>query len=130
MTAERIEDTRYDYDGLGRLAKVSVVERNNVPLSVAEQTRYRYDLLGNLNSQTQPNGIVTEYVYDSLNRLDLMTHSKPDDTLLAEFDYTVRADGKTEERDWTPSGSNLTPYQQQFDLGVRRNGPADRGDIR
>ena len=48
-------------------------------------------------------GVLTDYQYDALNRLDLMRNYVDDgdnvyelagDTLLSEFDYTARADGK------------------------------------
>jgi len=58
--------------------------------------------LGNLDRTDLPNGVIEDYVYDDLNRLDVLTHYAPDATpedlsdndKLAEFDYTVRADGK------------------------------------
>ena len=45
--ADPVTDTLYTYDELGRLATVSVVERNDVTLSTPETTRYEYDLVGN-----------------------------------------------------------------------------------
>jgi hypothetical protein len=92
----------YTYDALGRLQTVS--EDLN-PASTADQplnTLYGYDLVGNLRRTDLPNGIITENRFDELNRLDVMTHYAPDVTpadladnpKLAEFDYSVRADGK------------------------------------
>ncbi len=54
---------------------------------------------------TRPNGVIEDYEYDSLNRLDTLTTFVDDgtpngtydpgsDTLIASFDYTLRADGK------------------------------------
>jgi RHS repeat-associated protein len=97
-----VNDTHYGYDGLSRLATVEVRERNNQPLAVPEVTAYQYDLLGNLDLQRQANGVVVDYVYDNMNRLDKLTHFAPDGTpndlsdnaKVAAFDYTVRDDGR------------------------------------
>lgn len=97
--------TSYTYDALGRLK--SVVEDLD-PLSTLDaqlSTQYFYDLLGNLDLTLLPNNVAEDYVYDSLNRLDVLTHYRTDGTTadlanlsdndkLAEFDYEVRDDGK------------------------------------
>ena len=49
-----------------------------------------------------PNGVIEDYTYDSMNRLDKLTQYGPDGTAndlsnnpkIAEYDYTVRADGR------------------------------------
>jgi RHS repeat-associated protein/fibro-slime domain-containing protein len=100
---DAITDTQYTYDELGRLKTVEVHERNNVAVSPAEVTAYRYDKLGNLDQVENPGNVIADYDYDSLNRLTLLRHFADDgddvyepliDTLLAEYDYTVRPDGK------------------------------------
>jgi len=79
------------------------VERNGV--TVNDTTDYAYRDDGVLDTITLPNGVVTDYVYDSLGRIDTLTHYAPEDgtgdpdsfldnAVLAAFDYTVRADGK------------------------------------
>ena len=50
--------------------------------------------IGNLDKVHLPNGITSDYDYDAMDRLDLLTHLKPDGTKLATFKYTLRADGK------------------------------------
>jgi YD repeat-containing protein len=95
-------DWTYTYDTWGRLATVSTVERNDVVLTTPEVTTYSYDLLGNLQRVDQSNGVIAVYEYDTLNRLDILTHYAPDadpedlsnNDKLYEFDYTVRADGR------------------------------------
>ncbi|MEZ6048649.1 MAG: putative Ig domain-containing protein [Planctomycetaceae bacterium] len=95
-------DFQYTYDGWGRLQTVEVHEQNDTVLASPEITTYTYDLLGNLVLVYQPNGTVTEYTYDELYRLDKVTHyygdvtpgDLSDNQKLAEYDYTVRADGK------------------------------------
>ena len=102
QTANITNDFRYAYDALGRLASVSVYERNDVPLSQPDVTSNRYDLQGNLDLEFEANGVITDYAYDTLSRLDVLTHYAPDATpndlsdnaKLTSFDYTVRADGR------------------------------------
>ncbi len=55
----------YTYDSQNRL---STVVDNNLPTG-ANTTTYLYDLVGNIASVTEPNGVVTRYSYNSLNRL-------------------------------------------------------------
>tara|TARA_E500000305_G_scaffold36763_3_gene28012 strand:+ start:86 stop:17857 length:17772 start_codon:yes stop_codon:yes gene_type:complete len=99
--SDPITDTLYTYDVLGRLETVSVVERNDEVLATPETTTYAYDLVGNLDQTILPDGVITDYAYDDLNRLDTLTHYLEDDTPedLSDNDkivleYEVRADGK------------------------------------
>ena len=109
-TADPVNDTLYNYDELGRLETVTAVERNNQAVDSDDaaagdqpaETRYEYDLLGNLDEEYEANGTIADYEYDSLNRLTSLVHygkdATPDDLtdnpVIASFDYTVRADGK------------------------------------
>ncbi|MEK7855492.1 MAG: hypothetical protein AAB288_05335 [Acidobacteriota bacterium] len=123
-TASPISDYRYAYDALGRLATVEARERNGISLPTAETTNYQYDLVGNLDLQRQANGTIVDYLYDSLNRLDVLTQYAPDATpndltdnpRIADFDYTVRADGKrtaVTERIWKDCFGQ-SPLTNQF----------------
>jgi len=105
-------DTWYDYDALGRLDEVRALARNGAPIdndpvapgNQAEATDYVYDLLGNLKQTRLPNGVVSDYDYDSLNRLEFLrqfrdtngngTYQAGVDAVLAEFDYDLLADGR------------------------------------
>jgi RHS repeat-associated protein len=62
-------DTHYDYDLQGRISHVTVVKLNGVTLSTPQVTTYTYDLVGDLQSVTDPNSVKTTYGYDDLNRL-------------------------------------------------------------
>ncbi len=114
--ADPITDTLYTYDELGRLLTVSVVERNNVTLGTPETTRYEYDLVGNLDGSTLPNGVITDYIYDELNRLVSLIHYEGDATpetlsdnqKIVRFDYDLREDGRK-------NGSTETWYLDEFD---------------
>ena len=102
--------TTYSYDELGRLKSVSAIERNDQLVDVStdtgiqpDTTTYQYDLVGNLDQTLYSNGLVHEYEYDDLNRLDELTHFVDDndngqldagEQIRATFDYEVRADGK------------------------------------
>jgi RHS repeat-associated protein len=81
----------YGYDELGRLQTVHVLKRNNAP--VDETTRYTYDAVGNRSSVQLPNGIVTTYLYDSLNRLTNLTQVVGT-TNLASYSYTLHPTGR------------------------------------
>jgi RHS repeat-associated protein len=131
------EDIRYTYDALGRVATVEVSKRNGVPVDTdagtagnqPETTRYEYDLAGNLDREVKPNGVVSDYVYDKLNRLDTLTQFKDTnangrydagvDALVAEYDYTVRDDGKRTaavERFWFDDNADgtLDPHENRM----------------
>ncbi|MDB4766928.1 hypothetical protein OAG71_04490, partial [bacterium] len=104
--------TRYAYDSLGRLQTVTAIERNDQAVDAdnnsangiqPDATTYQYDLVGNLDQTLYSNGLVHDYEYDDLNRLEQLTHFVDDndngqldtgEQLRATFDYEVRADGK------------------------------------
>ncbi len=112
---DAVTDTRYSYDSLGRLSTVAVYERFNAyapgagsePNTAEELTTYHYDAVGNLDylvtDAISGTAITTDYVYDSLNRLDALTHFVDADgdgsydalteQAMAQFDYTLDAAG-------------------------------------
>ena len=122
LLADAITDTGYTYDALGRLESVSVVERNDAgPLAVPEVTEYRYDANGNLDVEIRhvdaTTDYVTDYVHDELNRLTELRHFDDDndavyepgvDTLLAEYLYTLRADGLRVRADETDANGDTS----------------------
>ena len=123
---DAITDTRYTYDVLGRLDHVSVVERNNLPLAQPETTDYDYGVSGELDLQRQANGVTSDFVYDGLGRLDLLTDYGPDvmtpdvytdNPIRARYDYTVRADGKRTEESYTQGGQSGTFAWEYDDVG-------------
>ena len=71
-------NTSYSYDKDERLATVtdnaSVVTGSTRPASGV--TAYSYDSAGNLSGFLYPNGVLTSYVYNTLNRLTSMTVAK------------------------------------------------------
>ena len=73
-----------------------------------------------------PNGVIEDYVYDSMNRLDKLVEYAPDGTpndlsnnpKIAEYDYTVRADGRRTdllERFFTSGGVTENSYTWSYD---------------
>ncbi len=70
---------------------------NNLPTG-ANTTTYLYDLVGNLASVTEPNGVVTRYSYHSLNRLIGETVSESSGTSVASYSYTLDNAGVVAQR--------------------------------
>ncbi|HSL52763.1 MAG TPA: RHS repeat-associated core domain-containing protein [Pyrinomonadaceae bacterium] len=66
------------YDGLGRLTDTTFPENGHVS--------YGYDGSGNLNSKTDARNVVTTMVYDSLNRLQTRSYSDGSPTYTYSYD--------------------------------------------
>jgi YD repeat-containing protein len=99
--------TSYTYDSLGRLATV-VEDLTTTATGDELHTGYHYNLIGNLSRTDLPNGVYAVNVYDNMNRLDVLTHYRSDNTPLSQFDYTTRADGKrtsAQETFWTTNAT-------------------------
>ena len=74
----------YGYDVLNRLTTVT---DNNLPGS----STYTYDNVGNQTGETNPNGVLTAYTYNGLNRLTNETITKGG--ALASYAYTLGVAG-------------------------------------
>jgi RHS repeat-associated protein len=77
--------TAYAYDALNRL--ISVIDPDG------GVTSYSYDNAGNRTGITYPNGNITEYEYDTLNRLTYLENRKSDGVIISCFTYTLGASG-------------------------------------
>jgi YD repeat-containing protein len=84
----------YGYDELGRLRTVSVLKRNGFALTNAEVTTYAYTGTGGRQSVTMPNGVISIYTYDILDRLTNLTHTVGGTNLLASFSYKLHPTGR------------------------------------
>jgi len=108
----------YGYDALGRLQTVIVLKRNGQMLSPSETTTYHYDAVGNRSELDLPNGVVTTYRYDTLNRLTNLVH-QAGMTNLAAYSYKLDATGRRTnavEVLWQEGGTYLTnTLSWQFD---------------
>ena len=124
--------TEYDYDVMNRLSTVTVTEREGVDLTATndeEVTIYHYDQLGRMDAQDQANGVTVDYVYDALNRVDVIYHFTGDDgdgmyesggseTLVASFDYAYDAFGnRTQAIEWIDAsgGGVSTTFDWTYD---------------
>jgi RHS repeat-associated protein len=149
-------DTRYVFDSLGRVEKVVVTKRFNTNVTGAnattvpwadasgvtssitgEVTDYDFDLVGNLDATKLPNGMLTDYVYDELNRLDqqITFHDgngngewNAGETIYGQYDYLTDifhkrvqslerdASNKQTKTDWTFDGmGRLVSEQMDYD---------------
>ncbi len=87
----------YDYDELGRLKTVTQVVRNGAAYPGVypnEVTTYGYDAVGNRASVQFPNGMVSAYTYNALNRLTGLTHKDASGNLLASYGYVLHPTGR------------------------------------
>jgi YD repeat-containing protein len=102
-----------------------VLKRNGEPVN-EQPTRYTYTAVGSRATVTLPNGTVTTYQYDDLNRLrDLQHWAETDTTLLASYQYelhpTGRRSGATESLRNEDNSNYLTrelvwEYDKQYRL--------------
>jgi RHS repeat-associated protein len=128
-----VTDTRYQYDVEGRLTDVSVYERNDTPLP-PETTHYAYDLMGNLEQVRLPNGVISDYDYDAMNRLVRLRQYKDVnhdneytasvDQVLSEYDYTLALDGKRTSVTETDDQHRTTQIDWLYDNLGRLTGEA------
>ena len=91
---------------------------NNLPTG-ANTTTYLYDLVGNIASVTEPNGVVTTYSYNSLNRLTDEVVKNAVGTTLASYSYTLDNAGNrtgVTETQLLPNGTvNTRTVAYQYD---------------
>ncbi|MEL6498013.1 MAG: transglutaminase domain-containing protein [Planctomycetota bacterium] len=105
--------TEYEYDFAGRLKTVDTD-------GVGDWT-YEYTRLGQRSSldfaAETGTDTLTEYTYDRLGRLDTLTNSiGPNNMLISEFDYTVRADGRrTAVTETTFASGGVTDIEYIYD---------------
>ncbi len=86
----------------GRLKSVTEDLTPQIANDPTLNTNYGYAFNGSLSRTDLPSGIIESYQYDTMGRLDVLTHyaaaSTPNDLSnnprVAKFDYAVRADGK------------------------------------
>jgi len=130
--------TEYFYDSLDRLIRTTDFAGN--------ETTYGYDAAGNLLILNRPNGISTEYVYDSRHRLTEMTHRLSDNSILASYSYSrlptgiihdvVEADGSVTTFDYdglerliaeSRTGTPTYNISYEYDLVGNRKRKASNG---
>jgi RHS repeat-associated protein len=78
--------TKYSYDILGNLLTVTD-SRNRV-------TTMTYDVVNRMATKTLPNGVKTVYSYDDLDRINSLTYTKANGTVLVSETYTRNAGGE------------------------------------
>ena len=102
-------DTRYEYDGQGRLWHVTQKEFNGVASDLV--TTYAYDAVGSLDWETLPNGVKEDYGYDDLNRLTSLVVTQADGDKLFEQAYVLEGDGQRDHvLEKRYDGTSATPF--------------------
>ena len=91
--------TDYSFDELNRLATVT---------DASGTTTYTYDPVGNRETVTYPNGTLTQYTYDTRNRLVQLQTQDPTNQVLLQFDYTLDATGR--RTSITENNGRVTTY--------------------
>src|SRR6266850_4489481 len=71
---------------------MSTAKDNNLLALNGGVTTYTYDTVGSLQSYQYPNGVATNLIYNSLNRLTTMAVNTPV-SQLASYSYTLGAAG-------------------------------------
>jgi RHS repeat-associated protein len=77
--------TNYTFDALNRLSTVTDPDGNI--------TSYTYDNVGNRATLTYPNGTMTEYQYNTLNRLTYLENRKTSGEVISSYTYTLGPNG-------------------------------------
>ena len=130
--ADAVEDTRYDYNELGWLTSVTVVEKNDTLVTVAQQekTTYGHDLQGRQLRVNLPDGVIETTEVNNIGAITRMRHYGPDATAYDlsdnpkrdEFVYTYNAIGERTrmvEKFWMNADQNAatpdTPQQTVYD---------------
>jgi RHS repeat-associated protein len=85
---ETTSQTSYTYDALNRL------DTATNDLTPSEVTEYTYDAAGNLDTVTYPNGLVTDYAYNSVNQLTDVYTRDGTGTLISHYAYTLDDTGR------------------------------------
>lgn len=78
--------TRYTYDALNRVRTVTD--------PAGGVTTYTYDLGGRLTQRLLPNGVVSDYGYDTVDRLTSVAHHLGGAASFESFQYTLSASGQ------------------------------------
>ena len=120
--------TFYGYNTRGQLTSVSVQTRTTTggTWSVPATTGYAYDGVGNKLTESPPNGVVTTYRYDDLNRLTGQTTVNAGGAPLSAESFTLNPDGtraSAVETQLQADGSTLTlRYAWAYDADGRMTG--------
>jgi YD repeat-containing protein len=103
-------DVAYSYNLLGELWKTTVNKLNGQTLATPLTTTDTYDPAGNKATETLPNGVVTSWTDDDLNRLVSMSQMLGTTTLFSQT-FTLNDNGTralSHQTQLQPDGSTIT----------------------
>ena len=112
----KVTETAYTYDVLGRLAGTTATWRNAVDIA-DESTTYAYDDAGALDTIAHASGLVEDHNTNALGRVENITHFNDannngqldtGETVVSQFDYTYDAAGNRLSAVETINGQSRT----------------------
>ncbi len=111
--------TSYTYDALNRL---------ETAVDASGTTDYDYDAVGNLEFVTYPNGLQTEYVYNTINQLTDVYTRDPLNTVISHFNYTLTPTGRREVITELDGRTTTYGYDELYRLTSEAIADAINGD--
>lgn len=141
VTDHEGKTVQYKWDALGRREEITYPDESKVGYQYnaaghleqvhapGGETAYRYDAMGRVQERRMPGGLVTQYVVDSLGRLESLTHQKSDE-VLDQFRYSYDPAGNITEIDKFRAGveSDSGLFRYTYDaVGRLTQASNDRG---
>jgi YD repeat-containing protein len=119
-----ISPISYDYDKTGKITKITYPSQDQVSYTYdgdgrltgvtasSGTTSYQYDnATNNLKKKTLPNGVYTEYGYDTAKRVTDVANKKSDGSIISTYHYIYDANNNiTQEVETTTSDTTTKNY--------------------
>jgi len=122
--ANNITDLRYGFpNSTVTLMQYTFDEENRLTsatnVGTSETTTYTYNDAGEVLRRTLPNGVTSDYSYDTDGRFIGIDHSKEGGTRVAQFTYALDTDGKRIQLNKDTADSGQSSLSFQYDSSRR-----------